>query len=157
MRIAPLVFFATFAATAALAADDPATPAAASAERMKELHRIVNDAGTSPEDRRTAREELLRLLRSSDAKVAPRPMPPRAAIIPAPSAVIGTQRDEPAVTVAPTLAPPTPVVGPTSNPSTGGLLVPSGRTAIDSRTGRVVNEVPGGYFDPATGRFISKP
>ena len=127
-------------------------------ERMQELHRILYDAGASPEDRRAARAELMQLLRSKDAKVPAREMPPRAAIIPTPNAVIGTQRNPPSATVVgPTLAPLAPPASSTLDPATGSVLTTGGRTAIDSRTGRIVNEVPGGYIDPATGRFISKP
>ncbi len=157
MKNRAFAFVLLLAAAAALAQGDPKPPASPAAERMKELHRILYDAQTSPGERRAARAELLRLLRASDAKVPPREMPPRAAILPAPSAVIGTQRDLPSVTIAPTLAPPAPPASATPNPATGGMLVPSGRTAIDSRTGRIVNEVPGGYLDPATGRFIPRP
>ena len=157
MKTRALAFTLLLAATSALAQGDSKPPANPADERMRELHRILYDAQTSPEERRAAREELLRLLRASDAKAPPREMPPRASILPAPSAVIGTQRDQPAVTVAPSLAPPSPLAPPTSNPATGGMLVPNGRNAIDSRTGRIVNEVPGGYLDPATGRFIPRP
>jgi hypothetical protein len=142
-----------FAASAAFAE----TPAPA-ADRMQELHRIMNDPGSSPDDRRAAKAELLRLLRSDNAQVPAREMPPRAAIIPTPNPVIGTQRNPPVATV--TVPPPSslaPAVGATLNPATGSVLTPSGRTAVDSRTGRIANEVPGGYIDPATGRFTPKP
>lgn len=157
MKKPAMALFALLTVTAAFSEGDASSPATAAAERMRELHLILYDTKASPEERRAAREELLRLLRSNGAKVPPREMPPRAAIIPTPNAVIGTQRDAPAVTVAPSLAPTSPLASPTNNPGTGGMLVPSGRTAIDSRTGRVVNEVPGGYLDPATGRFTPKP
>lgn len=141
------------AASAAFADSD-----APAADRMQELHRIMNDAGTSPEERRAAKAELLRLLRSDNAQVPAREMPPRAAIIPTPNAVIGTQRNPPVATVTvPPASSLVPAVGATLNPATGSVLTPSGRTAIDSRTGRIANEVPGGYLDPATGRFTPRP
>jgi hypothetical protein len=37
---------------------------------------------------------------------------------------------------------------------TGRVLVPEGRVAIDPATGGVLHAVPGGYVDPATGRFV---
>lgn len=153
-----LTALAFLLATSVALAEGEAPPSTHATERMQELHRILYDARTSPEDRRRARAELMQLLRARDAKVPPREMPPRAAIIPTPNAVIGTQRNPPAATVVgPTLAPLAPPASATLDPATGSVLTPSGRAAIDSRTGRIVNEVPGGYVDPATGRFIPKP
>lgn len=157
-RMKAIVAIAFLLAASLAFAGGEAPPPAPAADRMLELHRIMNDTSTSPEVRRAAKAELLRLLRSSDAQVAPREMPPRAAIIPAPSAVIGTQRNPPSpAAAAPSIAPPAPAIGATLNPSTGSVLTPDGHTAIDSRTGRIANEVPGGYLDPATGRFTPKP
>lgn len=154
----PVALAFLLATSLAFAAGEPPRQPTPAADRMQELHRIMNDTNTPPEDRRPARAELLRLLRANDAQVAPREMPPRAAIIPRPDAVIGTQRNPPSpAAAAPSIAPTAPAIGATLDPSTGSVLTPNGHTAIDSRTGRITNEVPGGYLDPATGRFTPRP
>ena len=76
MKSLVMALFALLAATAALAEGDASPPASPAAQRMQELHRILYDTRTTAEERRAAREELLRLLRSNEAKVPPRQMPP---------------------------------------------------------------------------------
>jgi hypothetical protein len=41
-------------------------------------------------------------------------------------------------------------------PQTGVAPVPTGRFAIDPRTGSVLHEIPGGYIDPRTGQIVPR-
>ncbi len=126
---------------------------------MSGLQATLADPQATPEARRKAREELIRLLR---APGAPQPDAAAAAKARAPRA---------AITIFPAIPPPTPppegpgppvarvvpaprAIPPFIDSQSGRLLVPQGRVAIDPASGRVLQEVPGGYIDGATGRFV---
>jgi len=49
-----------------------------------------------------------------------------------------------------------PPKAPVVNPQSGSVVVPTGRFAVDPATGALLHEVPGGYVDPKTGRFLPR-
>jgi hypothetical protein len=158
-----LLCAAFFGAIAARAADAPAPPSAAwppSAqvrERMHELQATLQDPAATPDARRAARAELVRLLRSPGAApVDPdRPHPARASVPPMPAqspVPVQPAPDLPRPPVATVTA--VPRSPPPIDPKTGRPLVPGPGSAIDPVTGRVLPAVPGGYVDPTTGRFV---
>ena len=129
--------------------------------RMRELQQAIIARDSTLPQREAAREELSGLLKSPAgqargrtagekrvARAAIEPYPPVVApvnIAPAPPPPGGIARIE--VTVA-----PKPVV----NPQSGAAASPSGRFAVDPRTGNVLHETLGGYVDPRTGQFIPR-
>jgi hypothetical protein len=151
----------------ALGLDTPQWPPAPGVEaRMHELQQVIIARDSTPAQRELAREELGKLLKSPAGQSAPVPgekpaakMPARAAIAPFPSVVRP-------VNVAPPVAPPVSsvahvdvIVPPKTavNPQTGAAPAPSGRFAVDPRTGAVMHEAgPGGYVDPRTGQFVPR-
>jgi hypothetical protein len=144
----------------ALAADAPAWPPTPELrERMLELQATLRDPAETPEARRAARVELIKLLRSPEAapvdpdkpraaRAAVPPMPAQSPVrMPPPPTLVGPPPEVATVTAAPRTIPPV-------DPQTGRVLVPTGRTVTDPATGRVLQPAPGGYIDPATGRFV---
>ncbi len=130
-------------------------------ERMRELQATLSDARSTPEERRAARAELMKLLRSPEAApVDPdKPRPARAAVPPMPAS--GPVRTNPPSDLpAPPVAIVTPLPRtpePVIDPVTGKVLVPAGKAAVDPATGGVLQQVPGGYLDPRTGRIVPRP
>jgi len=159
-RLVLVVMLAT--GFSALAADAPAWPPTPELrERMRELQAALQDPAATPEARRAARVELIRLLRSPDAapvdpdkpraaRAAVPPMPAQSPVrLPAPSpSLVGPPPDVATITAAPRAIPPF------IDPQTGRTLVPGAQVVIDPATGRALPAVPGGYVDPATGRFV---
>jgi hypothetical protein len=150
------------AATIAVAAETPQWPPPAPVEtRMKELQAIIGGKDATKEQREAARKELSGLLKSPAGQArGPTPdekpaRPPRAAIEPLPSMVKPLEGKMPP---APPLAHVEVVTPPKTLtiPSTGSTTTPSGRFAVDPRTGAVLHEIPGGYVDPKTGQVVPK-
>ena len=133
------------------------------ASRMKELQEVLRDPQATPEQRDAARAELARLLKRPAGQSRATPdekRPARAAVAPLPP----LDRRSPDLPTPPP-PPPTGVARlevvetprPSTNPRTGSLITPlPDGFAIDSRTGAVLREVPGGYVDPRTGRLIPR-
>jgi hypothetical protein len=132
--------------------------------RMRELQLILIDRDSTAPQREAAREELSSLLKSPAGQARGRtpgekpPRPARAAIEPFPSVVkplpplVTPTIPPPGVAHVEVIEPPTrPVV-----PQTGVAPVPTGRFAIDPRTGSVLHEIPGGYIDPRTGQIVPR-
>jgi hypothetical protein len=161
-RIAAAV--ASLAALGALAAGEAAwPPPAPTQDRMHELQAVIRSPGSTLRERESAREELANLLKSPAGRDRETPeeqrkVPPaRAAIEPYPSVVkplppIATSVP-PAKGVARLDVLPAPKL-PVTNPRSGSVLAPAGPFAIDPATGAVLHEVPGGYVDPRSGRFV---
>ena len=160
-RYATLTLFA-LAATIAVAAQTPQWPPPSGVEaRMKELQAIIGSRESTAAQREAARKELSGLLKSPagqargptrDEKPA---RPARAAIEPLPSMVKPLEGKMPS---APPLAHVEVVTPPKmlTIPSTGSTTTPSGRFAVDPRTGAVLHEIPGGYVDPRTGQVVPR-
>lgn len=152
------VLLAALAAPAGALEQAAWPPPPAVQERMHELQAVMRDPAVSAAQRETARAELSALLKSPAGQQrgrTPDERKARAAIEPFPSVVkreAGPSVPQPGVAHLEVLAPPKPVV----IPETGSVALPSGRFAIDPRTGHVLHEVPGGYVDPATGRFTPR-
>jgi hypothetical protein len=154
---------ASLAAVATLAAaiDTPQWPPPSGVEaRMRELQGVIGSRDASSAQREAAREELSRLLKSPAGQARKsrdeKPVrPARAAIDPYPGVV--KPAEAPAAS-APPLARMEVVVPPKLlvTPGSGAAIVPSGRFAIDPRTGSVLHEIPGGYIDPRTGQFVPR-
>jgi hypothetical protein len=145
-------------AIAAPAPESPLWPPAPALEaRMRDLQQIIGSRDSTREQRDAARSELGRLMMAPDAKGAPVPRGPRAAIEPFPS-VVKPPAAAPPLTTPPAVA-ELEVVAPSRrvvDPKTGAAAAPSGRFAIDPRTGNVLHETPAGYIDPRTGRLIPR-
>ena len=131
--------------------------------RMRDLQAVIVAPTTSKEARAAARLELERLLKSPAGQDRPgaheRNPPPRAAIEPFPSVFKPIEGKLPAPPTArlEVIPDPAPLPRPAINPSTGSVVRPSAPgVAIDPRTGHVLHEMPAGYVDPLTGRFIPK-
>ncbi len=146
---------ALLAAGCGLAAAQGWPPSPQAQARIDALKRTLGDPAATAAERRAARDELARLLMHPDAKSAPAPMAPRAAV-------------DPAAPLAPPaaakLAAPglTPVAPPERAPlprpdGRGGTVVPAGKNAIDPKTGALLIDAGNGWIDPATGRFVPKP
>ena len=133
-------------------------PPAGVEARMHELQAIIGSRDSTAAQREAAREELGRLLKSPAGQSQRTPeerRPARAAIQPFPSIVKpaeGPIPPAPPVAQLEIIVPPKQIV----NSLTGAVPAPSGRTAIDPRTGHVLHETPGGYIDPRTGQFTPK-
>lgn len=129
--------------------------------RMRELQAVLGSRESTPAQREGAREELSGLLKSPAGQARGRTpdekptRPARAAIEPFPSVVKPAY--SPRVGPAPPLARMEIVEPsrPTALPS-GALPAPSGRFAIDPRTGAVLHEIPGGYVNPLTGQVTPR-
>jgi len=134
--------------------------------RMRELQQVIASGDATMAERNPAREELAGLLRSPAGRERPSPRPSpkgegaaaaRAAIEPYPSVVkpldaAPVSPPAPSVAQVEVVLPPKPVV---IAPS-GAAATPSGRFAVDPRTGNVLHETPGGYIDPRTGQFLPR-
>lgn len=147
---------ALLAAACGLAAAQAWPPSPQAQARIDALKRTLGDPAATAAERRAAREELARALMHPDAKSAPAPMPPRAAVDPA------APLAPPAAPARPAPPGPTPVAPPERAPEPrhdgrGGTVVPSGRNAIDAKTGALLIDAGNGWVDPATGRFVPKP
>lgn len=150
----------------ALALDSVQWPPPAEVEsRMRGLQAVIRDPSSTRAQREAARTELSALLKSPAGQARgptpdeKPPRPARAAIEPYPSVVRPLPSAREAVPAPPGVArvevvepPRAPVVVPQS----GAPLAPSGRFAVDPRTGSVLHEVPGGYVDPRTGQFVPR-
>jgi hypothetical protein len=128
--------------------------------RMRELQQAIIARDSTLAEREAAREELMGLLKSPAGQSRRMPdekRPVRAAIEPYPPIVVPIER-VPAppppggVAQVEVIVPPKPVVIQRS----GAALMPSGRIAIDPRTGHVLHESAGGYIDPRTGQFTPR-
>jgi hypothetical protein len=123
---------------------------------MRELQQVIASAGSTREQRDAARAELARLMMAPSASG---PLPrtrPRAAVDPAPpvkAIAVPTPLAEPPevakleVVKPSQVEPGAPIVG---------LPVPVGRTAIDPRTGHVIQKTPAGYVDTTTGQLVPR-
>jgi hypothetical protein len=126
-------------------------------ERMHELQHVIGNPQSTAEQRQAARDELANLLKSP-AGQSPhaQKMAPRAAVEPGARIVKPLEPvapgDAPPVAHVEVLSPPQPVATPS-----GPVLVPSGKFAVDPRTGAVLHPVPGGYVDPRSGKFTPVP
>ena len=134
------------------------------ASRMRELQLVIIDRESTLAQREAAREELSGLLKSpagqqrgrtADEKPA---RPARASLDPYP-VVVAPVNVAPAPPPASGVArieitePPRPAI----NPRTGvATTPPSGRFAIDPRTGAVLHEAGNGFVDPRTGQFVPR-
>ena len=130
--------------------------------RMRELQQVIITRDSTLPQREAAREELSGLLKSpagqARGRTAGEKRVVRAAIELYPSVVAP-------VDIAPPAAPPTggvarmEVIEPPRSlviPRSGAATMPSGRFAVDPRTGNVLHETLGGYVDPRTGQFIPR-
>ena len=148
-------------ATLAAAIDTPQWPPPSGVEaRMRELQGTIGARDATPEQREAAREELSKLLKSPAGQARGKSRdekptrPARSAIDPYPSVVRPAEApvaSAPPVAHIEVVVPPKPLVTPG-----GAALAPSGRFAIDPRTGSVLHEIPGGYVDPRTGQFVPR-
>ena len=130
--------------------------------RMRELQQAIIARDSTAAQREAAREELSGLLKSpagqARGRTAGEKRVARAAIDPYPSVVapvnIAPPQPPPAAGVAriEVIVPPKPV----AIPQSGAAAAPSGRFAVDPRTGNVLHETLGGYVDPRTGQFIPR-
>lgn len=140
----------------AVAAEPAWPPGPAAQARIDELRRTIGDPASTAAQRQAAREELVRLLMSPSATgktIAP--LPPRAAIEPAPPArPPAPPQANPPMAITP-VAPPARAPLPVPD-GKGGTVVPQGKTAVDPRTGATLVDVGNGWVDPATGRFVPK-
>jgi hypothetical protein len=148
---------ATIAVAAETAQWPPPLPVEA---RMKELQAVIGGKESTPAQREAARKELSGLLKSPAGRArgaTPDEKPARSAIEPLPSLV---KPADGAVPVAPPVARLDVVPAPPPKmlviPGTGSAATPSGRFAIDPRTGAVLHEIPGGYIDPRTGQVTPR-
>ena len=162
MRLPGLVLGFALLAGTALAVETTQWPPAEGVEaRMRELQQAIIARDSTLAQREAAREELSGLLKSP-AGQARGPTPgekriARAAIEPYPSGVVPVNIAPPAPPAAgvariEVIVAPKPVVIPQS----GAAAAPSGRFAVDPRTGSVLHETLGGYVDPRTGQFIAR-
>jgi hypothetical protein len=150
---------AACAAGCALALDSVQWPPPAGVEaRMRELQGVIISRDSTPAQRDAARAELGSLLKSPAGQARPTPAqkaPPRAAIDPLPSIVKpadGRLATPPEIAHIEIVTPPKPVIV----PQTGAVASPSGRVAVDGRTGAILHESPSGYIDPRTGQFTPR-
>jgi hypothetical protein len=151
---------AVFALVASVCvAQEPQWPPPASVEaRMHELQAVLSARDSTAAEREAAREELANLLKSPAGQArgrTPGEKPPRAAIEPFPRIVRPAENPSvsaPGVAHVDVVTPPKPIVSPQS----GAVATPSGRFAIDPRSGSVLHEVPGGYVDPKSGQFVPR-
>ena len=146
---------------AAFALDAPQWPPPADVEaRMRELQGVLTSRTSTLQQRDAARTELSALLKSPAAQGHKTPdenksPAARAAIQPYPRIVKPAEGPIPAppdLARVEVVVPPKPIV----IPQTGAVPSPSGRAAVDPRTGNVLHEAPGGYIDPRTGAFIAR-
>ena len=141
----------------AMAVDNTEWPPPSPVEaRMHELQRVIANPQSSPEARNAARAELVNLLKSPAGQDhdTTNGRPARAAIQPFGPIVKPAANpplpDAPVAHLEVTL-PPKPV--PLMN---GSVAIPAGNgTAIDTHNGALLQQVPGGYIDPRTGKFIA--
>lgn len=129
--------------------------------RMRELQQVIMARDSTLPQREAAREELSGLLKSPAGQARGRTPGEkriaRAAIDPYPSVVAPVYiapTPPPAGSVAHievTVPPKPPVIL-----QSGAAAAPSGRFAVDPRTGNVLHETLGGYVDPRTGQFIPR-
>ena len=140
----------------ALAVDNTQWPPPSPVEaRMHELQRVITNPKSTAEERNAARAELVNLLKSPAGQDHDTTggHPARAAIQPfGPIVKPAANPPLPDVPVAriEVTQPPKPVALPN-----GSLAVPAANgIAIDAHTGAALREVPGGYIDPRTGKFI---
>lgn len=151
--------FLALLAGSAMAVDSTAWPPPSPVEaRMHELQHIITNPQSTAEQRNAARAELVNLLKSpaGQARDTTNARPPRAAIQPfgpiVKPAVNPPVADVPVAHVD-VVSPPKPIALPN-----GSIAAPAGNgTAIDTHTGAVLREVPGGYIDPRTGKFTPQP
>jgi hypothetical protein len=143
-------------AGSAMAVDSPEWPPPSPVEaRMHELQQIITNPESTAEQRNAARAELVNLLKSpaGQDRDTTKGRPPRAAIQPFGQIVKpATNPPLPDVPVAhvDVTVPPKPVALPN-----GSVAVPTGNgISIDPHSGAALREVPGGYIDPRTGKFI---
>jgi hypothetical protein len=161
--MAPRILAAAVALIATFAAAQEAQwPPPASVEaRMRELQNVLGARDSSLTQREAAREELSSLLKSPAGQARGRTAderparPARAAIDPLPSMIRPAENPlspAPPVAQMEVVVPPKPMVIPQS----GAVTSPSGRFAVDPRTGSVLHEIPGGYVDPRTGQVTPR-
>jgi hypothetical protein len=165
MRARLALLLAAACALPAFALDAPQWPPPGDVvARMRELQQVIIDRDSSAAQREAAREELSGLLKSPAGQLRGRtadekpPRPARAAIDPYPGVV---RPLEPLKTpsIAPegvarieVVEPPRPI----AIPQAGVAAAPSGRFAIDPRTGNVLHEAGAGFVDPRTGQVIPR-
>jgi len=142
----------------AMAVDSTQWPPPSPVEaRMHELQHIITDPASTPEQRSAARAELVNLLKSpaGQDRDTTHGRPSRAAIQPlGPIVKPAANPPLPDVPVAHVEAATAP--HPVALPN-GSVAAPTGNgVAIDTRTGTALHEVPGGYIDPKTGKFIPR-
>lgn len=162
MRLRRLALGVALLAGQAMAVETPQWPPPEGVqERMRELQQAIIARDSTLAQREAAREELSGLLKSpagqARGRTAGEKRVARAAIGPYPSAVAPVNiapAAPPAAGVAriEVTVPPKPLVIPQS----GAAATPSGRFAVDPRTGNVLHETLGGYVDPRTGQFIPR-
>jgi hypothetical protein len=139
----------------AMAVDTPEWPPPSPVEaRMHELQHVITSADSTPEQRNAARAELVNLLKSpaGQDRDTTNGRPARAAIQPF-GRIVKPAESPPlpdaSVAHVEVVSPPKPIALPN-----GAVATPTGNGfAIDTRTGAVLREVPGGYIDPRTGKF----
>lgn len=130
--------------------------------RMRELQQVIIARDSTLPQREAAREELSGLLKSpagqARGRTAGEKRVARAAIEPYLPVVAP-------VNIAPPAPPPSggvarmEVIEPPKSlliPRSGAATTPSGRFAVDPRTGNVLHETLGGYIDARTGQFIPR-
>lgn len=158
--IRALLFCSLLAAGSALAVDDTQWPPAGDAEaRMRELQLVIGSRDSTPAQRDSAREELMRLLMSPGAGARgtpPEKRPARAAIDVLPNAIVPVAPAAPppgGVAHIEVTVPPKPVIIPNS----GIAVAPTTQEfAIDPRTGRILHGAGSGFVDPRTGQFVPR-
>lgn len=162
MRLRRLGLGFALLAGQAMAVETPQWPPPEAVEaRMRELQQAIIARDSTLAQREAAREELSGLLKSpagqARGRTAGEKRIARAAIDPYPSVVAPVNVAPPVPPAAgvariEVIVPPKPVVIPHS----GAAASPSGRFAVDPRTGNVLHETLGGYIDPRTGQFIPR-
>ena len=157
-RLAAGAVLALVTALAVAGERAPWPPPSGVETRMRELQAVIASRDATPAQREAARAELSSLLKSPAGQARGRTRdekPARAAIEPLPSMVKpaeGPIPSAPPIAHVEVVTPAKPLV----IPQTGTAATPSGRFAIDPRTGAVLHEVPGGYVDPRTGQFVPR-
>jgi hypothetical protein len=153
-RSTALVF--ALLASGAMAVDSTQWPPPSPVEsRMHELQHVITDPTSTPEQRNAARAELVNLLKSpaGQDRDTTGGRPPRAAIQP-PGQIVKPAANPPLPDVpvahVEVTSPPKPVALPN-----GSVVTPTGNgISVDPHSGAALREVPGGYIDPRTGKFI---
>lgn len=162
MRTRLLACLAAACITQAAALESAQWPPPAPVEaRMRELQLQIIAPDSTAGQREAAREELSGLLKSPAGQARGRTpdekpiRPARAAIDPYPGVVAPLRIETvPASEVAriEVVVPPKAIL----NPLSGSVSAPSGRFAIDPRTGNVLHEAVVGFVDPRTGQFVPR-